>query len=59
VEVVEANLARSIAENFDFFTAAFKNFESMKVDLQAISKQAAAMKESNQQLREDNLKCML
>ena len=40
LEIVEDNLVRNIQNNFDFFTEAFNNFDSMKLDMNAIAHKA-------------------
>ena len=47
LDIVEGNLVRNIQGNFDFFTDAFNNFDSMQHDMNEIASKAQSMKQHN------------
>ena len=51
--IVEENLGRELAQNFDKFTVAFDNFDDIKDDLAAIQSQAKLTKECVNDLKEE------
>jgi hypothetical protein len=50
LEIVEGNLVRNIQQNFDFFTEAFNNFDSMNEDMRVIAEKAMQIRMHNEVL---------